>query len=270
MPPEPFRLWQVLVLAVVQGVAEFLPISSDGHLVIAAPLLFGARSKPPDMMDLTIVLHLGTLGSILVFYRQRIARLLTEDRRVLSLLVVGTLPAVALVLVCKSFFGDRFESVLQSQLLAGIMLPVTGLALLWSARRTSGQRDYRQLSWLDSLLIGLAQAAAILPGLSRSGSTIAAGLGLGLSRASAPTFSFLLAIPALAGAGFYEGLKIVQEDQPLSTSPSNLAIGAVVSFAVGLASLYCLDRVLQRGKLHWFAWYCITLGAVVIAWQLLS
>src|SRR5690242_21942601 len=95
---EKFLLWQVLVLAVVQGITEFLPVSSDGHLAIVEPLLWGSASPRPNLMDLTIILHLGTLGSILVYYRERIARLLGEDRRVIWLLVVGTIPAVALVL----------------------------------------------------------------------------------------------------------------------------------------------------------------------------
>jgi undecaprenyl-diphosphatase len=264
-----FSLWQVVVLAVVQGITEFLPISSDGHLVVIAPLLFGRGSGPPNMMDLTIALHLGTLGSILVFYRRRVAELLTNDRRVLGLICLGTVPAVALVLACKLLFEPWFEPVLQSRLLAGLMLPVTGLALLWS-QSWSGKRDYRDLTWLESLLIGLAQATAILPGLSRSGTTITAGLGLGLSRMSAATYSFLLAIPALAGAGVYEGFSLLKDNNPLSAPPAYLAVGAIVSFFVGLGALKALSRMLERGRLHYLGWYCIALGAAVTIWQLLS
>lgn len=262
-----FSLWQVLVLAVVQGITEFLPISSDGHLVLIAPLLFGDKQAPP-MMDLTVALHMGTLGSILLYYRQRIAQLLGQDRRLIPLLVLGTIPVIVLVLVCKRLFADRFEQILQSTLLAGLMLPVTGLALLWSQRRRSGQRDYRQLTWFDTLLIGTAQATAILPGLSRSGATIAAGLGRGMPGASAVTFSFLLAIPALLGAGAYEGFQFFHRHPTLSTAPANLALGACISFAVGLAALASLTRVLEYGQLHWFGWYCIALGALVVAGEL--
>src|SRR5262245_18713851 len=159
-----FSLWQVLVLAVVQGVTEFLPVSSDGHLAIVEPLLWSGNSNQPNSMDLTIILHLGTLGSILVHYRQRIIRLLGADRRVLWLIALGTMPAVVLVLACKLLFDDVFEPILKSTLLAGFMLPVTGAALLWSHRHSGGTRDYRELSWIESLLIGVAQAAAILPG----------------------------------------------------------------------------------------------------------
>jgi undecaprenyl-diphosphatase len=262
---QQFSLWQVLVLAVVQGITEFLPVSSDGHLALVEPLLWGGSSQRPNSMDMTIVLHLGTLGSILVYYRPRIVRLMVEDRRVLWLIVVGTIPAVVLVLVAKLLLGKVFDPMLKSTLLAGCMLPVTGLAILWSLRYATGQREYRELKPTDSLLIGLAQAAAILPGLSRSGSTIAAGLTLGMSRSAAATYSFLLAIPALTGAGVYEAFSMLRHHQPLSTAPGHLAIGAVVSFAVGLAAIAVLTRVLERGRLHYFAWYCIGLGIVVIA-----
>ncbi|MEX2172719.1 MAG: undecaprenyl-diphosphate phosphatase [Pirellulaceae bacterium] len=265
---QTFSLWQVLVLAVVQGVAEFLPISSDGHLVVVAPLLFGGRSAPPNMMDLTIVLHMGTLGSILIFYRQRIARLFGVDRQVIPLLIVGTAPAVVLVLCAKLVFDEWLEPVLQNRLLAGFMLPVSGLAILWSMRIKPGDREYRDLTWRDSLVIGVCQAAAILPGLSRSGSTIASGLALGMTRSAAASYSFLLAIPALCGAGLYEMVSMWKDREPLSTSPENLALGAVVSFGVGLVALWGLERLLQRGQLHWLGWYCIALGAGVIAWQL--
>jgi undecaprenyl-diphosphatase len=261
---EQFSLWQVLVLAAVQGITEFLPVSSDGHLALIEPLLWGHGSSPPKSMDLTIVLHLGTLGSILVFYHHWIARLLGQDRRVLWLIVMGTLPAVGLVLLCKLVFDAAFEPVLKSTLLAGCMLPVTGLALIWAQRAGAGERTYRDLSWFESLLIGMAQAAAILPGLSRSGSTIAAGMALKLTRPAAATYSFLLAIPALAGAGVYEAFSMARDQVSLSTSASNLVIGALVSFVVGLAALWLLKRIVEHGRLHYFGWYCIVLGTIVV------
>jgi undecaprenyl-diphosphatase len=262
-----FSLWQVAVLAVVQGVTEFLPISSDGHLAVVKPFLFSSNNVPVDSMDLTIVLHLGTLGSILVYYRERIARLLTDDRWVLYLLVIGTLPAVVVVLTCKAI-SNRFEETLQSPLLAGFMFPVTGIALLWAMSRPPGGREYRELTTVDSLVIGICQAAAILPGLSRSGTTISSALGLGVSRAQAAVFSFLLAIPALAGAGVYKGLSMLHEPQPLSASVHSLVIGAVIAFFVGLGAIWSVERLLTQGRLQWCAWYCIALGAIVVVWQL--
>jgi undecaprenyl-diphosphatase len=249
----------------VQGITEFLPISSDGHLAITEPLIWTSTQPRPNAMDLTIVLHLGTLASILVYYRRGIWLLLGEDRRALWLIAIGTIPAVVLVLIAKVLLDDYLEPILKSTLLAGFMLPVTGLALLLGQRASGGQRHYRDLSIVESLLIGCAQACAILPGRSRSGSTISAALPLGLSRRSAATFSFLLAIPALAGAGVYEAFSMLKDREPLSTSPTNLAIGAAVSCIVGLGAIAILTRVLERGRLHYFAWYCMGLGVVVIA-----
>ncbi len=261
---EQFSLWQVLVLAVVQGITEFLPVSSDGHLSIVEPLIWAADSPRPNSMDLTIVLHLGTLGSILAYYRRRIVRLIGDDRRVLWQIIVGTLPAVALVLVAKVLLDELFEPLLKNTLLAGWMLLVTGAAMFWAQHHGGGDREYRELRWPESLLIGVAQAAAILPGLSRSGSTIATELTLGLSRPAAATFSFLLAIPALAGAGLYEAVSMMRHEQPLSTAPAHLAIGAVVAFGVGLAALSLLEQTLKHGRLRYFGWYCVGLGLVVI------
>jgi len=265
VPNSDFSLWQVLVLAVVQGITEFLPISSDGHLVIVRQLMGG----PEEMMDLTIILHLGTLGSIVIYYWRRILELLGQDRRVIVLLAIGTAPAVAFVLADKFLLNDSLKPALKSTLLAGFMLPVSGVTLLWSLRAGHGNRDYRQLTVWDSLLIGIAQLTAILPGLSRSGTTISAGLLRGMSRSAAATFSFLLAIPAIAGAGLYEGYSMLRDQEPLSTTPANLLLGAAVSFVVGLAALSLLNRVLQQGRLHYLGWYCIALGVLVTVAQLL-
>lgn len=263
-----FELWQVVILAIVQGITEFLPVSSDGHLAIVEPLIWTSSLARPNAMDLTIVLHLGTLGSILVYYRQRILRLLGEDRRVLWLLAVGTVPAVALVLIDKFVFDEWLESKLKSTLLTGFMLIGTGLMLFLAQRLGTGQRDYHSLTFREAVTIGCAQALAILPGLSRSGTTISSALGLGLSRSSAATYSFLLAVPALSGAGVYKGYSMLKHPEALSTSPGNLAIGAAISFVVGLGAIAVLTRVLQQGRLHYFGWYCVLLGVVVIALSL--
>src|SRR5437773_10086099 len=142
-PMQEYSIWQVLILAVVQGVTEFLPVSSDGHLALVEPLIWRSSSPRPNSLDLTIVLHLGTLGSILLYFRRRIAPLLAADRRVAWLIVLGTIPAVILVLICKLAFDEAFEPVLKSTFLAGCMLPFTGAALIWSQWQAHGNRDYR-------------------------------------------------------------------------------------------------------------------------------
>ena len=252
-------LWQVLVLAVVQGVTEFLPISSDGHLLLVARAMQGQVSN--ETHDLTIVLHLGTLLSILVYYRRQIIELLTQDWRTIGLIVLGTVPAVLLGLPLKMSAGG--EAVLNSPFLAGLMLPVTGVILLLAAWIKPAEGTYRQMKWTTALWIGIAQSLALLPGLSRSGSTIAAGVGLGLARPQSATFSFLLAIPAIAGAGVLGGISLARNPQ-WSTPPLYLLAGAIVSFLVGLAAIWWLNQWLQKGRLYLFAWYCIGLGLVVL------
>lgn len=255
--------WQILILAIVQGITEFLPISSSGHLVIAAGVLSPQNGQLPDVGDVNIVLHLGTLASILVFYAQRIRRLMGEDRRVVGLLVVGTLPAVIVGLPLKLFF----DQVLESPLLAGCMLPVTGLILIIASRQPLAEETYQTMSYGRALLIGAAQALAILPGLSRSGTTIAAGMTLGLAPRSAATFSFLLAIPAIAGAGVLIEIVHLLKGAPLTTPWEQLVAGAFISFGVGLGALWWLVRWLEKGRLQWFAWWCIPVGVAVIVWQ---
>lgn len=259
------ELWHILVLAVVQGIAEFLPISSSGHVVIVAELLAPGDAKGFEVSDVNIVLHVGTLMSILVFYWRRVVRLVSEDRRTIGLLIAGTIPAVALGLPVKTFA----VGLLENPLLAGVMLIVTGAVLVWVSRHQFGEGDYQSLSFSKAMWIGGSQAVAILPGLSRSGATISAGLGLGLSPRAAATFSFLLAIPVIAGAGILEAASLAMNHETPSTPLGYLILGAGVSFGVGLVSLWWLVRWLERGCLQWFAWWCIPVGMSVVVWQLL-
>jgi undecaprenyl-diphosphatase len=257
-------LLEILILSVVQGVTEFLPVSSSGHLVVSEALLkhFG-RSMPPELVEVNIVLHLGTLLAVLVYYRRRIGRLLGEDRRVMGLLIVGTLPAVIVGLPLK----ELAPQVLEDPLLTGILFPVTAAMLIWSSRREPGGNDYTELGLMAAVMIGAWQAFAILPGISRSGSTIVAGLAMGLRRDSAATFAFLLAIPAIAGAGVLEGLDMLHETTP-ATPLAVLGLGMFVSFLVGLAALALLVRLVQGGRLAYFAFWLIPLGVSVTVWQL--
>ena len=253
-------LVQMLLLAIVQGITEFLPVSSSGHLVVVNALL---PEKLPNIVAVEIALHLGTLASILVFYWRRVWRMLFEDRRVIGLLIVGTLPAVALGLPLH-YLGKGF---LQSPLLAGLLFPVTAAILVWGAKQPEGETKYLDLTWKQALLIGLFQAIAILPGISRSGSTIAAGLIVGLRRESAGIFAFLLAIPAILGAGVLEGRELLK-DPSVGASPALLLIGGGVAFLVGLSALAWLSRLVKQGKLQYFAYWLIPLGICVTVWQL--
>jgi undecaprenyl-diphosphatase len=248
----------ILVLAVVQGITEFLPISSDGHLVILADLL----EQDLEVGDIVIVLHVGTLFSILVYYWHRIWRLLGADRRIIPLLIIATIPAVIVGLPIKEFYS----SLLEDPVLGAAMLIVTGCVLLAAARFSRGVGEYQQLTWRQAWILGMAQAAAILPGLSRSGLTISTGLGMGLAPRAAAVFSFLMAIPAIGGAAFLEAVSVWKKGS-LVTPWEQLAAGVAVSFVVGLCSLWLLERVLVRGRFSIFAWWCIPAGLAYLAFR---
>jgi undecaprenyl-diphosphatase len=250
--------WQMLLLAVVQGIAEFLPISSSGHLVLIEHLI----DMHTDITEANVILHAGTLGSILVVYYHQIVRMLAADRRVIGLLIVGTIPAVVVGLPITLFA----KWLIETPLVAGLMLPVTGIMLLWIAQR-DGAGDYAKLSYRQALVIGAFQAFALLPGISRSGSTIVAGLLAGLKRGDAATFSFLLAIPAIVLATAWETLKLITGRESQQTEWSMLIGGAVVAFVVGVVALTTLLKLLNRGKIHWFAWWCIPVGSAAVVWQ---
>ncbi|MEL6109415.1 MAG: undecaprenyl-diphosphate phosphatase [Planctomycetota bacterium] len=263
-------LIETIILAIVQGIAEFLPISSSGHLVVLGEIMSRMKGVPPSATPtLEIILHAGTLGSILVVFWKRIIDLLTSDRRVIPLLIVGTIPAVVVGLTIKS----QFESILKNPLLAGSMLIVTGglLLILGGIRPRDG--EYRNLSFLAAFLVGCFQAFAILPGISRSGSTILGGRLMGLKTDDAVTFSFLLAIPAIGGATVLTMKDVVEEmQQGIQPTPGivELAIGAAISFVVGIFALKWLIGWSRQDRLHWFAAWCVPAGLLVIGMILLS
>jgi undecaprenyl-diphosphatase len=251
---------EIVVLAVVQGIAEFLPVSSSGHLVILGASL-GELSESPT---LEIILHAGTLGSILVVFWRRILNLLTSDQRVIPMLIVGTLPAALVGLTIKR----HFEYVLRSPTLAGAMLLVTAAMLILLGRLNAKQRDYQSLSLTAAFIVGCFQAFAILPGISRSGSTILGGRLMGLKNEDSITFSFLLAIPAILGATLLTAHDLWQqhaEGTPIDFSISELLTGAFISFVVGILALRWLIRWSGQDRLHWFAWWCLPVGIWAIA-----
>ena len=263
------NLFEIIILAIVQGLTEFLPVSSSGHLVVANALFEALGSDPvEDLVEVEIVLHLGTLGAVLVYYRREILKLLGSDTRVIPLLIIGTIPAAVLGIFLKKGLSDESTAfILENPLVAGICFPVTAALLWWGTRQTEGEKHYNELSWLDTIKIGLLQALALLPGVSRSGSTIAAGMGVGLKREAAATFAFLLAIPAIAGGGVLELLEAYKEGTS-GTSPTNLAVGFAVSFAVGWGALALLIQWVRQGRLAMFIYYLIPLGVAVTVWQL--
>jgi undecaprenyl-diphosphatase len=255
--------WEIIVLAVIQGLTEFLPVSSSGHLVVAHNLITALGGEPiEDLLEVEVVLHLGTLAAVLIYYRHECLRLFTSDRRAIPLLILATIPAVFV-----GFSIDR--SLLENPLLAGMMFPVTAVGLLWISRRPAGESEYLDLKPRQALVIGLLQAFAILPGISRSGATIVGGLACGLKRESAAAFAFLMAIPVIGGGGLLTAVKAYKQGTT-STPPATLAIGFLVSLVVGWVALALLIHWVRQGKLAMFAYYLVPLGVAVVAWQLVG
>jgi undecaprenyl-diphosphatase len=182
---------------------------------------------------------------------------------VIPLLIAGTIPVAIVGVIIKK----KFPTVIENPLLGGFMLAVMGLLLLMMERIKGGEIDYRKMPLKIALGIGIAQIFALLPGISRSGTTIITGCLLGLQRQSAATFSFLLAVPAIAGATLLEGIDIYQEGG-VKCAISDAIIGAVISFLVGLVALSLLVRILNNGKLHWFAYWLIPFGLANVVWQI--
>lgn len=255
---------KAILLGVVQGVAEFLPISSSGHLVIAGELVHRLTGRdvadPQSDLQLYVALHLGTLFSILVVYRRDLLPVL-RNVRLSAFIVVATVPAAIVGLLGK----DAVEAYLLSPLAAGIGLLVTAALLAWAQSASGGSAVAEDLTFAKAGIIGLFQAVALAPGVSRSGSSISGGMLCGLQPDQAARFSFLIAVPAIAGAS----VRLLAGEGGAFPLPALLA-GALVSFFVGWGSLNWLLGIVRRGQLRWFCWYCATVGTAAIVWQVIE
>lgn len=256
------QLPTLLLLALIQGISEFLPISSDGHLVLAQHFLefSGAR------LATDVALHLGTLGAVLLVFRRELLALardvLRGEMRELGLLFLGSLPAAAVGLGLREYFEALFESG------RAAALGLLGTALcLWVGERARRRALARgtastQLGWRDALLIGSAQAFAILPGVSRSGTTIATALVRGTEANAAARFSFLLSVPAVTGAVLLEVPALVRSGE----FGTELGLAVLATFAIGVFALQFLLAFLGRGAFRWCAWYCLAVGSAALFW----
>ena len=257
-----------LALGIVQGLTEFLPVSSTAHLTFLEQL-FALPAEGRLMLD--VFLHLGTVLALLVFFAGRIARLIGDlfrpdparrarAWRLVLAIVIGTIPAG----IAGYLLKDRLEAVFATTLWSALFLLVTG-CVLFATRWAQEKRS--TAGWFDGLVVGAAQAVALLPGISRSGSTIAAALFLGLTRSEAFEFSFLLSIPAVLGAA---ALKL--KDSSLlrggMTLSLPLLLGVALSFLTGLLALFWVRRLLLQKRFHWFAFYCWIVGALALVLSL--
>jgi undecaprenyl-diphosphatase len=264
---------QAVILGLVQGATEFIPVSSSGHLVLV-PWLLGW--PPPGLVFDTIV-HWGTLLALLAYFWRDWWALITAwlrglihwdwhepQARLVWLLVVGSIPAVVL----GYLFKDWLESLFSQPAWVSFFLLVTAGLLVLGERLGRFARQIDSLGWLDALLIGLGQAAAIAPGISRSGATISVGLVRGMERPAAARFSFLLGTPAILGAGLLQLGTLASTPDPLAQLPV-LAAGLLAAFIGGYVCIWGLLRYLQRGRLYPFAIYCALLGMVCLIITLL-
>jgi undecaprenyl-diphosphatase len=259
------NLFSAILLGVIQGLTEFLPVSSSGHLAIAQHFLSGFR-QPGLLFD--VVLHLGTLVAVVIYLRHEVLLLLSgltpgasgrEGRKLIGLLVIATLPAVVAALLV----GDWVEKTFEDLWIVGAGLCATGVLLLFSRRFSKLGRALADVRASDAAVIGLVQCVALLPGVSRSGTTITAGLGRGLAHGSAARFSFLMSIPAILGAAVFNLREVSHVDGGLLPI---YAAGFLASFAIGYLSIGIVIKFLASGKFHLFGYYCLGMGGLVLVY----
>jgi undecaprenyl-diphosphatase len=267
---------QTLFLGVVQGITEFLPVSSDGHLAVSQILFakwMGRTRTDAENLFFDVMLHVGTLTAILVYYRNVIRDgvrgLLKDDKsspysrdvviRSLALAFVATLPLAPYKLFKLK---ERIEHTFSDPKVVGAGFLVTAAALLITMRLKGGERGPRETAWWMALIVGIAQAFAPLPGVSRSGLTIATALALGFRRTWAVGFSLLIAVPAISGAAFFE-LKDIDKRLLTLDRVEQTAAATVVAGLVGYAAIAWLVRIVRAGKVWYFAVYLIALAALV-------
>ena len=269
-----------IILGIVQGVTEFLPISSSGHLAIAEQILGMQGTKPPEFFD--VLLHLGTLVAVFVAYWSDIREMFLEffrgigdlahhstpnplppARRLILLIIVGTLPLFAVLPIRHKVesLGDNLYFV------AGALI-VTGILLFASDRVRRGHKDEKTASIKDVLLVGIGQAIATCPGISRSGTTITAGCMVGFDRPFAVRYSFLMSIPAILGANLLTLIDVVQGDGIIWSEAPIYLVGVLVSAVVGYACIRLLKLIAEKGKFGFFAYYCWAVGGITLILKL--
>ncbi len=259
---------EAVILGLVQGLTEFLPVSSSAHLRIIGPML---PSGGDPGAAFTAITQLGTEAAVLIYFRHDIGRIIrawtasltnpamrsSPDARMGWLIIIGTLPIAVLGFLCKEWIEGR----LRNLYLTAAMLIVFAIFLAIADRIGSNQRTLDRLSWRDGLLFGFAQALALIPGVSRSGGTITAGLLMGYTREAAARYSFLLAVPAVMASGFYQLLRSWQIGSPIAAGPTALATVVAFFVAYGVIVVF-LKLVSSRGYMP-FVYYRIALGLLV-------
>lgn len=273
--------WQTIVLAVLQGLTEFLPVSSSGHLAIASRLFFAGDAGA----SFTAVTQLGTEAAVLIYFAKDIWRILTAwfggladaARRTAGAseatgksvdywlgwwVIIGTIP----ICVMGLLFKDQIRSGARNLWVVATAMVVFSAVIALAEYLGKQTRDVEQLTWKDSVIVGLAQCLALVPGVSRSGATISAGLFLGMNRELAARFGFLLAIPAVLASGLFslpDAFEPVTEG--MSATGPQLAVAVAIAFVVGYAAVSWFLKFLVRHSMYWFVGYRVVLGVTVLA-----
>lgn len=269
--------FMAIFLGLVQGIAEFLPISSSGHLSLLQHF-FGVQNVENDHLFFSVLLHLGTLISVCIVYRKDVVDMIREfclgvgalflpklreknpppARRLVLMVILGTLPLLVILPI-----KGVVEALYTNTVFIGFALIVTGFVLYLSDQLATGRKTIRNMTVKDALLIGCGQAVAVVPGLSRSGATIASGMTCGLERNFAVRFSFLLSLPAILGANILSLSDAIKVGIDVSMLPKYI-IGTVVAAVAGYFAIRLVKELAQKGKFGGFAWYCWGVGILAI------
>ncbi len=263
--------WNALILGIIQGLTEFLPVSSSGHLELGRTILGTTWDTSSNMM-FTVTVHGATALATVVTFQKDIRNIIsgffkgnTEERRFALALLLSMLPAGIVGL----FYNDVIEMLFAGNvLMVGIMLIITGLLLFLADR---AKKTHKKVTYVDALVIGISQAIAILPGISRSGATISTSVLLGIDREQAARFSFLMVVPLILGKMLMDtkelfGMSQIEQDQHLMP----LLVGFLAAFVTGLWACKLMISLVKRAKLSGFAIYCLAIGALAGAWTLLG
>jgi undecaprenyl-diphosphatase len=245
---------QSIILGVIQGLTEFLPVSSSGHLVFIQSLIKGFN-QPGVLFD--VVLHLGTLVAVIVYFKDRILKV-SKDVKLLICIILATIPTG----VIGVLFKDKFEVMFSNVKLVSISLMITGIIIFIADRIKDVNKDINMINWIDSVIIGIVQGIAIIPGISRSGSTISTGVFLKLNKKFAMEFSFLISIPAILGAMVLE-VKDLTREELLNINYFAYIVGFFISAIVGYLSIKVLLNFLQKQRLYVFSIYCFIISLVM-------
>ena len=273
-------MWQAIWMAIVQGLTEFLPISSSGHLILMSQIL-GINTDGGPLLE--VLLHVGTLVAVFIVYWQDVWSLIKEgilliidgvkylinkkanpfkmynERKMVVMVLIASVPTAIMGLFVEAFLQDIFMS---STIGVGVTLLVTCALLLASQKIKVGHKTVEKATFRDALAVGIVQGIATIPGISRSGSTTVAGMAGGFEKAFAIKFSFLISIPAIAGATLLTMLKTDYTELAGNWAP--YVVGVIVSAAVGYACIRTLLQLLKNNKFHYFGYYCGVVGVIAL------